>query len=433
MSDVKKYIENTCKGPHRYCNWVTYPDIIPAGRIMMSAYPLRIKGTGPCEPEFIQQLQEFPKGVHFVCLQENTELQRLSNELYPYYTASNLSKYAHKSGLPFIKCLQLEIPDVCVTSDGAAIAFAYQLYQLYEAGESLIIHCLGGHGRTGTIVGILYGMILMTHNITPKASILLDWLQHCHTQRVTKNGWFECPQTNAQCQQVQRLYYKSLSFFNKTTEKESPFVLSPKTSMSKYVAPVNRPLPSQAYTNLSDLFSPNNTYKTAHEKYGRLSDIKKENKVDIEKEKQVISNKETHVAKKSIFSRIMACCTNVPPSPKDETPSTTSSNGPRPIITDEWDDSVPIKQEVKTVMIAPEELVAASLDDDDDISFMESFWGITPTNKQTATTSTPTATVKKPPILRLAPKPKVNYPSVMSYGLKPKMDNKIPFEMSDLM
>lgn len=49
------------------------------------------------------------------------------------------------------------IPDQFVTSDERVIALMETLAELLRQGEVLYIHCWGGHGRTGTIIGCLLG------------------------------------------------------------------------------------------------------------------------------------------------------------------------------------------------------------------------------------------------------------------------------------
>lgn len=413
MSDyIKTHIERTCPGPHNYCNWVTYPKVIGVGRLLMTAYPYRKTGQGASEAEYIRQLQWFPKGVTIVCLQEKTELNRLSSELFPYYTPANLAKYAHKASIAHVKSIQLEIPDVNVIGDSRVIPFMKTLFEQYNSGESFIIHCLGGHGRTGTITGILYGMILMNAGITPKASVLLDWLKHCHTQRATKNGWIECPQTDAQCNQVQRLYYHFANNFDIKIQIERPLGL-PNTSLPsiKYIPPHKKALESKHYQHLNELFQPDK-FKTAHEQFGRMSEQKLPSVVPT------VSMDMTKVKKtksKSIFKNIFSCCTASPPS------------SPENKVTEK----IPEKKE---------EVKVASIDDEEPCDdLMAKFWDMDMATPVTKTFTPPTA----PPLESLVEKPrkfkapisqlKPLNPVPKSYNYhKPKQANTIKFEMTDL-
>jgi len=45
-----------------------------------------------------------------------------------------------------------------VTEDEKVDQFTNELVQLYHKGRNILIHCWGGHGRTGTISAVLYGM-----------------------------------------------------------------------------------------------------------------------------------------------------------------------------------------------------------------------------------------------------------------------------------
>ena len=58
--------------------------------------------------------------------------------------------------------IHFKIDDFSIQSPDATNKIVQQLGQLVQNGEVLYIHCLGGHGRTGTIsiplMTLLYGM-----------------------------------------------------------------------------------------------------------------------------------------------------------------------------------------------------------------------------------------------------------------------------------
>lgn len=51
-----------------------------------------------------------------------------------------------------IRFLHAPIPDFGVLSDASLLALITELKMLLERGETLYVHCMGGHGRTGTVL-----------------------------------------------------------------------------------------------------------------------------------------------------------------------------------------------------------------------------------------------------------------------------------------
>lgn len=198
----------------------------------MSGYPFRnkvkkgsLKGKKyPVINDFYKQLKAFPKGVTYICLQEQTELKRLG---LPQYYSKKTSKKARKiTKVNFKFENDLEIRDVSVSQDSQVFDYVYDLYDRYQKGENFVIHCLGGHGRTGTVCGILLGMILAGNGIVLNTVELLDALQECHSQRKERNGWLYCPQTSSQELQVKKLYKRFL-YFNDIEVPLEPVVQVP--------------------------------------------------------------------------------------------------------------------------------------------------------------------------------------------------------------
>jgi len=242
MEQIKKHIEQTARGPHQFSNWVVFPDVLEKGRVLMSSYPYRVhvKKTSPDhhpkKNDFYKQIKAFPKGVTYICLQEKKELERLKLPLY--YSKKQLTLAKKKTGALFIKYENdLEIPDIDIAQDDNVYKYVDQLHSRYLKGENFIIHCLGGHGRTGTIAGLLLGFILLEKGIILKATELLDVIQYCHTQRVQRNGWYNCPQTNSQCNQVQRLYYRKIDDLGLSVEKEPYLTIKWPTTYSTNYKP----------------------------------------------------------------------------------------------------------------------------------------------------------------------------------------------------
>jgi hypothetical protein len=218
-TNVSEFIEDYGAGPHNYCNWVVYPGVIPPGRILMSSHPCRTLSDMDLEL-LNQQIHAFQTGVTYICLQEKSELKSLG---LPIYWSPKKFEFLRKlAGLTYLDYdNRLEIPDVNISNDKKVYWYTNQLYERYLKGENFVIHCLGGHGRTGTIAGILLGFILVHYGIVLKATELLNVTRWCHDQRVSNGGWSECPQTLSQKLQIQRLYYQFIKKCGLSVEEEN--------------------------------------------------------------------------------------------------------------------------------------------------------------------------------------------------------------------
>jgi protein-tyrosine phosphatase len=92
--------------------------------------------------------------------------------------------------------LQLGIPDGGVAPDGAISRLAADCCARLRRGETLYVHCWGGHGRTGTLVSIMLGLLYGL-----SAQEAMEYTQACHDARVFPQG-VRSPQTQVQVQQV---------------------------------------------------------------------------------------------------------------------------------------------------------------------------------------------------------------------------------------
>lgn len=222
MRKVSDYIKKYAPGPTRFSNWVVYPGHVSQGRIAMSMYPVRLPQDKP-DPHYTtvvdyrELLSSFKKdkkdktakkgGVTIVCLQEKQEIKDL--RLPPYAKEELLNKAAEGAEIEYIKVDNgLEIPDVSITKDHLVYEYVLSLLDGYNKGENYIIHCLGGHGRTGTISALLLGFILLQRGVHLTINELLEAVQWSHDQRKTTGGWKSCPQTISQFHQVEKLYYR---------------------------------------------------------------------------------------------------------------------------------------------------------------------------------------------------------------------------------
>lgn len=126
-------------------------------------------------------------------MQEASELKRF----YPYKQLV-LEQDASATFILF------EIPDGFIAQDDAVDKFTDELVaKVLDSKEpSMLLHCWGGHGRTGTIAAILLAKLYKLHYIET-----LQRVQAVHDCRQDARADF-APQTSTQFKQVYRLINK---------------------------------------------------------------------------------------------------------------------------------------------------------------------------------------------------------------------------------
>lgn len=107
-----------------------------------------------------------------------------------------------KHHLPETLFLSYPIPDCGIPTDNDSFCkLIVKLYELIQKGMKLYIHCRGGHGRSGIVVGCL--LINMGYNVEE----VLKLLTMAHKTREYIPD-YPCPQTQEQIQYI-RDYKKS--------------------------------------------------------------------------------------------------------------------------------------------------------------------------------------------------------------------------------
>lgn len=231
-------------GPTRESNWV-----IP-GRLLVGAYPFT--WTAKKNKVVINKgdlLGIVNAGVStFVCLQDEAKwssqdahekehpvlanksaykVVRLHEQptgekvVYPYIydaaallrerdqqqQASQVGSEKEKKQTNPLQFIHLPIVDLNCTSDGPVLELAYYLAKKLACddsenlggGPTIYIHCWGGHGRTGTLVAVMLGILYGIN-----AEQALEWTQIFHDIRRCKLQ-VRSPQTDQQCEQVRRI------------------------------------------------------------------------------------------------------------------------------------------------------------------------------------------------------------------------------------
>jgi len=174
------------RGPNTHSNWVL------VGRVMAGAYP----GNQDPVVAKAQVYKLLQAGITtFVCLQEEEELKRFDS----YFGHVESFKQEFPSFSKPVSFKQFPIPDMGVPKSNSMLKEIEELVLLLNNGENLYIHCWGGHGRTGLVVGCLLGRLFpltSTH--------ALELTSGYHQQREDTRGNVS-PQHLCQFRQVKKI------------------------------------------------------------------------------------------------------------------------------------------------------------------------------------------------------------------------------------
>eukprot|EP01121_Diplochlamys_sp_Union-15-3_P011272 TRINITY_DN3248_c0_g1_i1.p2 TRINITY_DN3248_c0_g1~~TRINITY_DN3248_c0_g1_i1.p2 ORF type:complete len:198 (-),score=25.96 TRINITY_DN3248_c0_g1_i1:655-1248(-) len=177
---VEKGIPNLVEPSEKHCGPTTTSNWVIIGRVLAGSFP----GSQQSLKAIIDA------GVTtFVCLVPDNVLKSLGSYL------NFLEDYNNQNPEKKIKFLPFEIEDFQIAEEASVLVFIEKLTDLLRDGENLYIHCQGGHGRTGTIVGCLIGRL---YNISPQMALKLT--AEYHDQRVI--GKCDSPETKEQINQV---------------------------------------------------------------------------------------------------------------------------------------------------------------------------------------------------------------------------------------
>jgi len=171
-----------------YGNWV-----IP-GHVMCGPFPGFDNVNFTSEAEARDNISKIiVDGVDvFVCLQEEEAFHQ------------GLPSYASLWPATFRgKCLHYPIEDHKIPQHAAFLAHVNELLQLILDGHILYIHCLGGHGRTGTYVACL---LMILYGLTAKHALFYTQTFHNLRRKIDKRcpGIFPCmsPENDVQIEFV---------------------------------------------------------------------------------------------------------------------------------------------------------------------------------------------------------------------------------------
>jgi hypothetical protein len=91
---------------------------------------------------------------------------------------------------------RLPIPDMDVPTTERMLEIQQAIEAALESGRTVYVHCLGGLGRTGTVLGCY----LVEHEVSVAEALA----EIQRRRRWTKDGWKKSPQTPAQVDFVKR-------------------------------------------------------------------------------------------------------------------------------------------------------------------------------------------------------------------------------------
>lgn len=178
-SDLGKQWVNLFNGPTPQSNW-----LIPQ-RVLMSAYP----GDPKVDKTEAKLRKVLDANIQtFVCLQTEDELKRFT-DYRPILKRLN----------PNIQILHFPIEDCGIAKDEDVLKFVNELCDRVKNGDRMLIHCFGGHGRTGTIASILLAKL---YKLSAKEALLR--VEACHDCREFERP-NTSPEVSSQFEQVKRL------------------------------------------------------------------------------------------------------------------------------------------------------------------------------------------------------------------------------------
>jgi len=151
-------------GPTFESNWLIRKSAFSVTACAMGAFAV---GGYPDTPHQLQDLKN--AGLEtFVCL--NSEYGNMVKGEYfrPYGNSLSKANFIHEP-----------IDDMETVKDETVIALAEKIVERLLRGESVYLHCAGGHGRTGTVA------LVVLHMLYPKLNELelFEFIQYAHDQR----------------------------------------------------------------------------------------------------------------------------------------------------------------------------------------------------------------------------------------------------------
>ncbi len=148
----------------KYCGVTQTSNWLIPGKLLVGGYPDK--------EDDIENIEN--AGINtFVCLNEEYGRTNLHRP-FPKY-GDNLSPTSTFVHFPMRDMSQH-------ARDKELLDFCVRLVNLLLNGNTLFIHCSGGHGRTGMVACIIL------HLLTGQdADVLFDYIQYCHDQRTYHN------------------------------------------------------------------------------------------------------------------------------------------------------------------------------------------------------------------------------------------------------
>lgn len=136
----------------------------------------------------------------FVCLQTHRELAPVSEGGMGFRYWNIVEDEARNMGshvdMRKLQLVHFPVEDFGVQSNDRVDVFTDQLKQMVQTGSRIMLHCYGGHGRTGTIAAILLAKL---YNMS--AVEALAYVEACHDCRQDCRNQ-HAPQAECQFEQV---------------------------------------------------------------------------------------------------------------------------------------------------------------------------------------------------------------------------------------
>lgn len=197
------------KAPLNNSNWVIEK------RLLASAYP------GSPDPIIhkARLIKLEDSGINvFINLQELDELKTKKFKPYDITLTNHGLTLNDVDGIQYKTCKSLRtgldlkfvgfpIPDKKIVSDANIIHISNFIVNDIYSGKNVLVHCHGGKGRTGTVIGIVLFKLYKLQGIPANSQQIIDLLQKSFNTRIDKGRHDKksMPQTKVQFDQLKRI------------------------------------------------------------------------------------------------------------------------------------------------------------------------------------------------------------------------------------
>ncbi|CAF2614515.1 unnamed protein product [Rotaria sp. Silwood2] len=191
---VLNQLDESARGPSDYSHWVI-PKLLLAsaypGERNPNAHKLLIRKIIDVGVQVVVNIMEIEELKRF------TPYKDLMLQLAKEEKQNNLICFFDDLENREIEFISFPIRDQSVHQiNQCVLDFCLELCDRIKRGQVVLVHCWGGHGRTGTIISIMIGILF---NLNSEEAISMN--RRLHDQRIYTNG-IASPETQSQIDQI---------------------------------------------------------------------------------------------------------------------------------------------------------------------------------------------------------------------------------------